>query len=1041
MRKFLFSVVTLLLITGTLLAQRTITGRITDDTGETVPGATVQIKGTTTGTVANLEGFYSLNVPSSAKVLVFSSIGMETLEIPIGTENVINAVLKVSDKSLTEVVITGYSRVKKSQYTGAVTSLDSKVVETVPVGAFDQALQGRAPGLQVSSGNGQPGASANLTIRGIQSITGAFVQPLFIVDGVPLQASEMQTINPNDFESITVLKDAAAAALYGARGGLGVIVITTKRGKAGTGTFTFRSQLGITEKLGATNFDMMNTAEALEYEERLGLMGLSMGTTPGWAYSPLNPTYAAASDAEKARRDRLLDSVRAINTNFVDLLFRTGFSQSHELNFSGGTEKTKFFLSAGYFDQEGTDLTSSLKRYTTRFNLDHTYNKLTVQFNMAVGYSITNLSEGVWLGNSARNSFQMSWRAKPYENPYKADGTLNFGASSGLALRAIANVIEGNLNTTLRQNQIKGNTGFYLGYQLLPNVTVANRFGVDMTDDRYLRFVNPNSYVGSVQTNSSGYNAEAYKIRAQLINTSSVVFAKTYNGVHDVEAGAYYEAVREYQKGFGFFQYNLDLRLQETGQGAGALPVGAGQTTYPQNSTSAKSGYGIQSYFATGRYTYMDKYTINGNIRRDGTSRIINKNNRNITTWSVGATWNAIKEGFMKEQNVLTNMNVRGSYGIIPNIGSIATRTYSIGGPTAATSFFTVTNYLGNQLDGYSPTTAFAGSPITGVVPETPGYDRLKLERIAKLNFGIDLAGWKNRARLSVDYYSNKTTNLFVRNPLSFLTGFDNLDINAGIMTNKGVEFLLGVDVVETKDLTVTLGMNHAINQNKMVDLGLVDEYVLGTYLIKKGLPYGSHYTYNYLGADPQTGRPMYEAEDGKTVYDAGSAGQFAKFGTFIPKHVGGFNLDVRYKNFSLGALFSYQFDVVRSNNIENWIVRGIAGYQATVNGSRRLLTDQWQQPGDVKLYQSPLYDRGFTSSDLQDAKFLRFRNLNIAYQIPELGIKGTRLIKSAKVYLQAQNIAIWSPWRGPDPEDNNNISLNEFPNPRMLVGGIDINF
>lgn len=1036
MRKFLFSVVTLLLITGTLLAQRTITGRITDDTGETIPGATVQIKGTTTGTVANLEGFYSLNVPSSAKVLVFSSIGMETLEIPIGAENVINAVLKVSDKSLTEVVITGYSRIKKSQYAGAVTTLDSKVVETVPVGAFDQALQGRAPGLQVSSGNGQPGASANLTIRGIQSITGAFVQPLFIVDGVPLPAADMQTINPNDFESITVLKDAAAAALYGARGGLGVIVITTKRGKAGVGTFTFRSQVGITEKLGATNFDMMNTAEALAYEERLGLMGLNMGTTPGWAYSPQNPTYATASDAEKARRDRLLDSVRAINTDFVDLLFRTGFSQTHEINFSGGNEKTKFYLSAGYFDQEGTDLTSSLKRYTTRFNLDHTYNKLTVQFNLGAGYSITNLSEGVWLGNSARNAFQMSWRAKPYENPFKADGTLNYGSSSGLSLKAIANVIEGNQNSILRQNQIKANTGLYLAYQLLPNIIVANRFGIDVTDDRMLRNINPNSYVGSIQTNQSGYNAEAYKIRSQMVNTSSVVFAKNFNSIHDVEVGAYYEAVREYQKGFGFFQYNLDPRLQETGQGAGALPVGTGQTTYPQNSSSAKSGFGIQSYFATGRYTYMDKYTITGNVRRDGTSRIINKDNRSITTWSVGGTWNAIKENFVKSQNVLTNLNVRGSYGIIPNIGSIATTTYSISG-----SLVSVTNYLGNQLAGYGTTTAFAGSPITGIVPETPGYDGLKLERIQKLNFGVDLAGWQNRARLSVDYYHNKTKDLFVRNPLSFLTGFESLDINAGVMTNKGIEFLLGVDVLQTQDLTVTLGMNHAINKNTMVDLGTVDEYVLGTYLIKKGLPYGSHYTYNYLGADPQTGRPMYEAEDGKTVYDIGSAGQFAKFGTFIPKHVGGFNLDVRYKRFTLSGLFSYQFDVVRSNNIENWITRGISGYQATVNGSRRLLTEQWQQPGDIKKYQSPLYDRGFTSSDLQDAKFLRFRNLNFSYLIPEIGIKGTRLVKSAKVYLQAQNLAIWSPWRGPDPEDNNNISLNEFPNPRMLVAGIDINF
>ncbi|RPE14123.1 SusC/RagA family TonB-linked outer membrane protein [Chitinophaga lutea] len=1036
MRKFLFSVVLLLLTTGALFAQRTIKGKVTDDSGDPIPGATVQVKGTTTGTVAGADGTYSLGVPASAKSLVFSSVGMETIEIAIGSQSSINAVLKLSDKSLTEVIITGYSRIKKSQYAGGVTRLDSRVVETVPVGAFDQSLQGRAPGLQVSSGSGQPGASANLTIRGVQSIAGAFVQPLFIVDGVPLAASDMQTINPNDFESLTVLKDAAAAALYGARGGLGVIVITTKRGKSGVGSLTYRTQLGITEKLGATNFDLMNTAEALEYEERLGLAGLSMSTTPGWAYSKKNPSYAAATAEERARRDRLLDSVSRINTDFRDILFRTGISQTHELNFSGGTDKTKFYLSAGYFDQEGTDLTSSLKRYTARFNLDHVYNKLTVQFNMAAGYSITNLSEGVFLGNSARNSFQMSWRAKPYENPYKADGSLNFGASTGLGLRAIANVIEGMENTIMRQNQIKINSGFSLAYQLHPNFVLANRFGIDMADDRYIRNIKADSYVGTVQTAGSGYNAEATKIRAQLINTTSLTYSKVFNRIHDVEAALYYEAVREHQKGLGFQQWNLDPRLTETGQGVGTLPVGTGQTTYPQNSSSAKGGYGIQSYFGTARYTLDDKYTINGTLRRDATSRIINKNNRSITTWSAGVTWNAIKENFMNSQKVLTNLNVRGSYGIIPNIGSIATKTYAING-----SLISVTNYLGNQLVGWTTSNAYYGSPITGIVPETPGYQDLKLERIKKLNFGVDLGAWNNRARLSVDYYRNKTVDLFVRNPLTFLSGFDNLDINAGIMTNKGFEFDLAVDVVKTSDLTATIGINHAINKNMIEDLGLVDEYVSGTYLIKKGLPYGSHYTPHYLGADPQTGRPMFEGADGKVVYEAGAAPQFANFGTFLPKHVGGFNLDVRYKRFALSALFSYQFDVVRSNNIENWLVRGTAGYQATVNGSKRLLTDQWQKPGDNKLYQSPQYDRGFTSTDLQDAKFLRFRNLNLSYQIPELNVGGTRLIRGAKFYVQAQNIAIWSPWRGPDPEDDNNISLNEFPNPRMMVAGLDINF
>jgi hypothetical protein len=221
-----------------------------------------------------------------------------------------------------------------------------------------------------------------------------------------------------------------------------------------------------------------------------------------------------------------------------------------------------------------------------------------------------------------------------------------------------------------------------------------------------------------------------------------------------------------------------------------------------------------------------------------------------------------------------------------------------------------------------------------------------------------------------------------------------------------------------------------------------VNEYFLGTFVIRKGLPYGSHYTYNYLGADPATGQPRYETADGKETFDIAKAGQFAKFGTYLPKHVGGFTLDIRYKAFSVSALFSYQYDVVRSDNTRNWITRGTFGYQGTLRGSRELIDQQWQKSGDVKQYQASVYDRGFTSSDLNNARFMRFRNLNVSYAIPQIKTaNGTVLIKSARFYIQGQNLAIWSPWKGLDPEDDNNISLNEYPNPKAIVVGLDINF
>jgi TonB-linked SusC/RagA family outer membrane protein len=1046
MRKLLALITAFLLFAGQLFAQKTVTGKVTDDQGNPLPNVSVIVKGANTGTTTKSDGTYTITVPANATVLVFSSVDMLSEEVNIGSQTSISISLKSADKSLTEVIVTGYTREKKSQFVGAANVLSGKTVETVPVGAFDQALQGRAPGLQVSSASGQPGASANISIRGIHSVQAAFAQPLFIVDGVPLPAGDMQTINPNDFESITVLKDASAAALYGARGGLGVIVITTKRGKSGTPNFTYRTQVGFTQPPSWNKFDMMNTQEILQYEERLGMAGFPTNT-PGWVYSKNNSAYAGLPATSppgspyapsQARYDFLRDSIGNINTDYKDFLFRQGISQTHEINVNGGTEKARFFISGAYFDQKGTEISSRLRRYTTRLNLDITAGKLNILFNTAIGYSITNYSEGEFLGNSPRNSFQMAWRAKPYENPYRPDGSLIFGANTTLALKQIGNVLEGVENSLWRQNQIKINSGLTLSYKLFPTVTVKNTFGIDVSDDRWQRWIRANSYIGSLQAfGAKGINSEAYEINANLINTSSVVFAKRINNRHEVEVGGYFEVVRNHQKGLGFTMYNLDPRIDPTGQNAGPFPTAQTQ----QYATSASGGFGIRSYFGTARYTYNNKYTISGNIRRDGTSRIVNEENREITTWSAGAIWNATGEEFMKNQNIFTDLKVRASYGSVPNIGSVPTGNYGAGG-----GLINITNFRGPQIPAFGSGAAFqyANSGITGQGPTTPGNPDLKIENIIKLNIGVDFAFWNNRARFTFDYYNDKTEDLFVNLQLQATSGFGSgftTPINAGIMRNKGVEMIVGVDVIKKRDVEITLGANHAINTNLIEDLGPVNEIPQGTFIIREGLPFGSHYTQHYLGADPATGRPRFEKEDGTETLNPAEAFLFAKYGTFLPKHVGGLTVDFRYRNLTVSALFSYQFDVTRYNNIENWVRRGIIGYHSAVNASRVMLTQQWQKPGDNVFYQSPAYDRGFNSSDIQDAKFMRFRNLNVAYTIPELNVKGMKLIKSARFYVQAQNIAIWSPWRGPDPEDNNNISLNEFPNPRMIVTGIDINF
>ena len=976
---------------------------------------------------------YIIFLPSPHKINV-SRYGTASMAIK-GNSN-FNVTLKPVTSEMESVVVTGYSKEKKPQFTGAATTLNNKTFENNPVNTFDQNFQGRIPGLLSNSGSGQPGSNTRVNIRGISSISGAFVQPLYVIDGVPIASNDLATINSNDFETITILKDAGAAALYGARGGNGVIVVTTKKGKTGQTNFSYRTQIGFTQKPNPSKFDQMSSKQMLDYEEFVGGFAPSL-TAPGWVYSKKNPTYNTLPAATQARYDFLRDSLANNNVNYYDVLFRTGITRSHELVMSGGNTQTKYFLSLNYYDQDGVDRKSRLERYTTRFNLDHTNGKLNVQFNSTIGFSKTYINEGTfYAGSGTANPFAMVWRAKPYENPYRTDGSVIFGTSTALSPKALGNLIDRSNNSLWIDRQLKAVAGLTLAYKITNEITVKNTTGLDAALESFEGTINANSYTGTLQTYQAGLLNETYRTRLQMVNTSSLSYAKRI-GYHDFEIGAFFEGVRQWNKGFGFTLYNLDPRLTGTGQSAGTLTTG-GAAAMAQNGNTASSGFGIRSYFANVRYTYNDKYNFNATIRRDGTSRIANDLNKEITTWAAGVSWNVNKESFFQKQNILTDLKVRATYGIVPNIGSVSTSTYGIG-----SLYYSLTNYLGNQLSTYGATSSFPGSTITAIAPTTTANSNLKIESIGKLNFGLDFAFWKNRLRFNLDVYKNVTKDLFVSQPLPSTAGLQvySMVINAGTMSNKGIEVAMSVDVVKTKNLDVTLGMNHSINTNVIEDLGAVSEYTSGTGIIRKGLAYGTHYSFNYLGADPATGRPTYMKQDGvTTTNNINEAGSFADFGTWMPKHVGGFTLDVRYQRFTLSALFSYQFEVRRYNNIQNWVTQGDLTYTGAVTQSTVLLTDQWQKPGDIKPIQSPAYSRGFTSLDISDAKFLRFRNLNISYQIPAITI-GNLKIKTSNFYIQAQNLAIWSPWSGLDPEDDNNISLAEFPNPRAVVIGLNINF
>ncbi len=1040
-------IMTMLVAFGFVLAataqNRTISGTLQDEKGNPVANGSVMLKGTTNGTTSDASGKFSLSVPNTAKTLVVSGIGFSTQDVAIGSKTNLDITIKSSNIEMEDVIVTGYTTEKKRQFAGSATTLTSKAVENVPVASFDQMLQGRVPGLLANSGSGQPGAPANVRIRGTSSLGGQ-VQPLYIVDGVPLSPADLAAMNPNDFETVTVLKDANAAAMYGSRGSLGVIVVTTKRGKAGQTNFSFKSQFGFTQRPQPSQFNQLDSRGMLAYEEFVG--GFANGlTAPGWAWSAKNPANASLPatspannpfGASRARFDFLLDSLRNNNVDYYGLLFRTGIARTNELSMSGGNSSSRYLISLNNFSQEGTDRKSKLDRYSLRLNLDNNIGKLTTQLSSLISYSKTIFNEGSFNGgNGPNNPFAMVWRAKPYENPYRPDGTIIFGTSTPTVPRQMGNLIERSDASDWTENQIKANAGLNIAYKILPSLTFRNNVGVDASSFDAQGAIAANSFVGSLQTFQSGFLNESFLNRLQLINTSSLVFNKKFGTKHDLEAGAFFETIRQWNRGFGLSIFNLDPRLTQTSQGAGPLPTN-GAVTVNQNGGSAKSGFGIRSAFTTLRYTFDNKYTVAANFRRDGTSRIINPDNKEIDTYSASVAWDATKENFFEKQKVLSDFRARFSFGESANVNSIPGGSFGIN-----SSFYNVANYTAAQQAAYA-TVGFAGSPITATAPSGAVNRDLRLETVEKLNLGFDLGFVKNRIRLTVDLYKNTTKDLFVRQQLPATSGFGGaLNVNAGNMENKGVELDLTLDVIKSKDIDFTLNANHGYNKNEITSLGTVTEYPEGTGIVKKGLPVGSHLSFAYLGADVATGRPIYKRTDGTPTTNINEAGQFHEFGTWLPVHTGGFNASFRFKRITIDALFSYQFDVRRYNNVQNWVSQGDLTFAGAVTQSQVLLTDQWRRPGDNKMLQAPNASRQFTSYDISDASFLRFRNLNVSYMIPEIKAGGRTLIKSSRFYIQAQNIAIFSSWSGLDPEDNNNISLAEFPNPKAVVLGLDINF
>lgn len=1020
-------ILTLMVAFGFVLSasaqDRTITGRITDEKGAPVQGVSVTSSDRRNGTQTDANGNYRIVVSSSARTLTFSSVNFETKTASISGSTV-NVSLTGKDNTLEEVAVnTGYGKIRKSQYSGASDRLGRAAVKNTPVASIDQQLQGKIPGLSVLSGSGQPGSSAAVVLRGFTSINGG-TTPLYVIDGVPVEAGVFQSLNSNDIETIDVLKDATAQALYGSRGAAGVIVITTRRGSGDKMKLAVSSQFGYTQKPNS-KYRMMNTTELLKAQEQLGVSANLQGNSTGligWNLSPLNPAYQAASAAQKAILDAQRDSVSKINTDWDDVFFRQGSFTRTDLTLSGGTGKTRLYSNLGYYKEQGITDRTDLKRYTWRNNADYTDNKLTASFSTTFGYTKRDFQEST-TSNNLRNPFLAARLTPPTSRLWKAGQENSQDYINGLQTGtgnqfSGANLYQLNKLNYNYSDQIKALLSFTGAYKISRDFTINGLAGIDARQTQATFYSDPREFYNTSSADirtKSGSITESLDRYLQYELRGGVTYARTFAGRHAVQLDGYTELIHRYTKFTTETAYGVDPKRPNTIAGSTQGSVANQLVATTGGSRSQRS---IGSEMLIGRYTYNGKYTVNGTFRHDGSSQLPDDNRFN-NFYSIGGVWEASRESFIKKIKFINNLRLRASYGTSANADNFSTNDF----------FYAGYYSLGN--DGGGNPTQFIGNVQN---------DDLTWEFTIQKNVGVDFSVWKERVYGSVDLYDKKTVDALLGVGSSATTGFTQFTDNAATVRNKGVEWKVNFDVLRTKNATITLYANGSYNKNYVQDLGGLPELPVGTSLISVGKPLGSHWEVGWAGVEPASGRPMYYDKNGNVTYVYSTANRVQKWGTSFAPRMGGFGLNAAYKGFDLGVGFTYQQGSRRVNNLE-FFVENPGSFLATGLGQAASL-NFWKGPGDVNATtQSGLYAVNFSSKYIQDASFIKLKNVTFGYTVPQDLLKRTKVISNMRFYFTGLNLYAWTKWKGYDPEDDNNISLSEFPNPRTMTVGLDITF
>ncbi|MGM9738109.1 MAG: SusC/RagA family TonB-linked outer membrane protein [Candidatus Cryptobacteroides sp.] len=951
-----------------------VTGTVTSaEDGLPVIGAAV-MTGPENGTITSIDGDYEI-LAEPGTYLIFSSIGFidQKIMVPASATFLCNVELKTESVRLEDAVVIAYGVRKKGTVAGSVSTVKADRLEDTPAPAFDQALQGQVAGLTVLSSTGEPSASATMTIRGTNSINSG-TAPLYILDGVAISASDFNTINPADIESMSVLKDASSTSIYGARASNGVIVITTRRGRSERPVINYKMQLGFSS-IAHGKWDLMNTAERIQYEKETGM-------TDGQNY----------------------DYLSGIDVNWLDAVYdNAAMLQSHEVSVSGASEKTNYYFSGGYYNQDGIAPASGFERYSLRFNLEHRMCDW-LKMGTSTMFNFQNIEQADEGSYTLVTPISAARFMLPYWDPYRKDGSLasiNDGSWKGQG----QNPLEWIENNPYRHKKYKALVTLFAEATLYKNLVFRSQFSADYSNVSSFGQSFP-SYMPNLGEGTASRSAST-GLNLQVTNTLTYRF--NIGGDHDFNFLIGHEGENYHAEGFS---------VAGKGQTNDYLTDIAFSTRVTGWSSYSDSDFGRMSFFGRAEYNYKDRYYAEGSVRTDGSSRF-GKNSRWGVFGAAGFMWNIRNEAFAESaRGWLTNAQASFSTGTagnssIPNYEHLEL----IGG---------VGDYLGSS----------------GVAPVQPGNEDLTWESTWTTNLAFHLGFW-DRLNVDLEFYNKRTTDMLMSVPLSYAdsNGYGYKWDNVGTMVNRGIELNVNADLLRTKSLVWSVNANAGYNKNKITELyNGVDEYETANTSTKlvKGHSLGEFFINRFAGVNPANGDALWYDRDGNITNELRDEDKVLTGKSYIAPWQGGFGTSLSWKGLSVSAQFSWVAGRWMMNNDRYFDESN--GRFATYNQSRRLL-DRWKEPGDITdIPRHGVYTE-FDSRLLEDASFLRLKNAMIAYSLPKELLAKTRVLRGVRVFAQGQNLLTFTKFSGLDPEGTSNVYAAQYPMSRQFTFGLDLTF